>query len=154
MPRISPSICSWLHTGAQTGFIRLHVPVHSLGYNHLANRLTCCFLSRCPGWEQWSLLQNSGSSVVREMGMRILARKNIYNIFTDIWGQLVSQGEALVAKGFTQGGLCHFMGTHLSTVSVFQRDSGHSVFLCTFPITVAQISLTNHSSSYLPSLVT
>lgn len=46
------------------------------------------------------------------------------------------------------------MDAHLSTVSVFQRASGHNVFLCTFPIMVAQISLTNHSSSYLPSLVT
>lgn len=46
------------------------------------------------------------------------------------------------------------MDTHLSTVSMFQRGSGHNVFLCTFPITVAQISLTNHPSSYLPSLVT
>ena len=46
------------------------------------------------------------------------------------------------------------MDTHLSTVSVFQRGSGHNVFLCTFTITVAQISLTNHPSSYLPSLVT
>lgn len=59
-----------------------------------------------------------------------------------------------MAKVFTQGGLCHFMDTHLSTVSMFQRGSGHNVFLCTFPITVAQISLTNHPSSYLPSLVT
>lgn len=58
-----------------------------------------------------------------------------------------------MAKGFTQGGLCHFMDAHLSTVSRFQRDPGHNVFLCTFPITVAQISLTNHPSSYLPSLV-
>lgn len=46
------------------------------------------------------------------------------------------------------------MDAHLSTVSMFQRDSGHNVFLCTFPITVAQIFLTNHPSSYLPSLVT
>lgn len=60
----------------------------------------------------------------------------------------------LVAKGFTQAGLCHFMDAHLSTVSMFQRGSSHNVFLCTFPITVAQISLTNHPSSYLPSLVT
>lgn len=76
------------------------------------------------------------------------------NIFPDSWGQWVSQGVALVAKGFTQGGLCHFMDAHLSTVRVFQRDSGHNVFLCTFPIMVAQICLTNHSSSCLPSLVT
>lgn len=60
----------------------------------------------------------------------------------------------LVAKGFTQAGLCHFMDAHLSTVSMFQRSSSHNVFLCTFPIMVAQISLTNHPSSYLPSLVT
>lgn len=46
------------------------------------------------------------------------------------------------------------MDAHLSTVSMLQRGLGHNVFLCTFPITVAQISLTNHSSSYLPSLVT
>lgn len=59
-----------------------------------------------------------------------------------------------MAKHFTQAGFCHFMDAHLSTVRMFQRDSGHNVFLCTFPITVAQISLTNHSSSYLPSLVT
>lgn len=56
-------------------------------------------------------------------------------------------------KGFTQGGLCHFMDAHPSTVCMFQRDSGRNVFLCTFPITVAQISLPNHPSSYLPSLV-
>lgn len=58
----------------------------------------------------------------------------------------------LVAQTFAQGGLCHFTAAHLSTVSTPQRDSGHDVFLCTFPILVAQISLTNHSSSYLPSL--
>lgn len=72
----------------------------------------------------------------------------------DSWGQFVSQGETLVAERFTQAGLCHFMDAHLSTVSTFQRGLSHNVFLCTFPITVAQISLTNHSSSYLPSLVT
>lgn len=100
-----------------------------------------------------SHIHNLDYSVVRETEMRIITRKK-NNIFTDSWGQLVSQGEVLVAKGFTQGGLCHFMDAHLSTVSMFQRDSGHNVFLCTFPITVAQISLTNHPSSYLPSLVT
>lgn len=98
-------------------------------------------------------MQSAGYFVVRETGTGIISREK-NNIFTDSWGQLVSQGEALVAKVFTQGGLCHFMDTHLSTVSMFQRGSGHNVFLCTFPITVAQISLTNHPSSYLPSLVT
>lgn len=37
------------------------------------------------------------------------------------------------------------MDAHLSAVNMFQRDSGHYVFLCTFPIMVAQISLTTIS---------
>lgn len=98
-------------------------------------------------------MHNGSYSVVRDIGMRIITSKK-NNISTDSCGQLVSQGEMLVAQGFTQGGLCHFMDAHLSTVRMFQRDSGHNVFLCTFPIMVAQISLTNHPSSYLLSLVT
>lgn len=49
MSRVSPSMCSQLHTQVQTGFAQFHAPVESPGYNRWNNRLTHHFLSRYPG---------------------------------------------------------------------------------------------------------
>lgn len=81
----------------------LHIPVYYPSYNHLINRLTRHFLLK-NGWDRVvavTRLEKTHTCHVQailwwEKWMGIITTKK--NIFTDSWGQLVSQGEVLVAR--------------------------------------------------------